>query len=196
MVKPRKEYFKEPIIRVNTTRIRCPAICPVCGSNATKTMRISAVPGRKQWLRPEWDHDWSDTRRFGNSLSQGQTFIVPVCEDHYYGDESKCRLRLLCVVADGILMAMSFLAVASIGSDFWLGQTNASWAYPVLSFFAVAIALSYFAFKPDPFESGFRIIGFDAGMQHIWLQLKNHEYRDAFLNENPTSSELVNWIVR
>lgn len=126
MVKPRKEYFKEPIIRVSTTRIRCPAICPVCGSNATKTMRISAVPGRKQWLRPEWDHDWSDTRRFGNSLSQGQMFIVPVCEDHYYGDESKCRLRLLCVVADGILMAMSFLAVASIGSDFWLGQTNAS----------------------------------------------------------------------
>jgi len=130
------------------------------------------------------------------SLSQAQTFIVPVCEDHYYGDESKCRYRLLCVVADGILMAMSFLALASIGSDFWLGRTNASWAYPVLSFFAVAIVLSYFAFKLDPFESGFRIIGFDAGMQHIWLQLKNHEYRDAFLNENPTSSELVNWIVK
>ena len=197
MVSPRKEFFEVPIVRVNTTRIRFPRICPICGSNATKTMRISTIPGRKQWLRPQWDPMfWSGTQRFGMSLSQAQTFIVPVCEDHYYGDESKCRYRLLCIVADGILMVMSLFALASIGSDFWLGRASAFWVYPVLSFFAVAMALSYFAFKSDPFESCFRIIGFDAGLQHVWLQLKNHEYRDAFLNENPTSSELVSWIIR
>jgi len=129
------------------------------------------------------------------SLSEAQTFIVPVCEDHYYGDESKCRLRLLCVVADGILMAMFFLAFLIMGSNFWLGRVNPFWVYLVLGVFVVAMALSYLAFKSNQFESAFRIVGFDADLQHVWLKLKNHEYRDALLNENPMSSELVNWII-
>ncbi len=193
---PRKESFKEPFVRVNTGKIRFPKMCPICGSNVTKAMRISTVPGRKQWLRPEWDPMyWSGKRRFGMSLSQAQTFIVPVCEDHYYGDRSEWRHRLLCVVVDGILMAMFFLAFLIMGSNFWLGRVNPFWVYLVLGVFVVAMALSYLAFKSNQFESAFRIVGFDADLQHVWLKLKNHEYRDALLNENPMSSELVNWII-
>ena len=196
MVKPRKEYFKEPIIRVSATRIRYPATCPVCSSNATKTIRISAVPGRKQWNRPAWDHDWYDRGRSSNSLSQGQTFIVPVCEDHHYVEESESRYHQTCIIIDGIIISVLLIALMIMGSNFWLGRANPFWVYSVLTVFVVAMVLSYFAFRSNPFELAFRIVGFDAALQHIWLQLKNHEYRDAFLKRNPMSSELVSWIIR
>ncbi len=129
------------------------------------------------------------------SLSQAQTFIVPVCEDHYYVDKSEWRHRLLCVVVDGILMEMFFFALLIMGSNFWLGRASAFWVYAILTVFVVAMVLSYLTFRLNPFESAFRIVGFDAALQNVWLLLKNHEYRDAFLNENPVSSELVNWII-
>jgi len=135
-------------------------------------------------------------RRFGNSLPQAQTFIVPVCEEHYYGNDSRWRYRVVCLIINGILIFALFIALLNMGSNFWLGRASAFWVYAVLTASVVAMVLSFLAFRSNPFELAFRIVGFDAALQHIWLQLKNHEYRDAFLNENPTSSELVSWIIR
>ena len=198
MVSPRKEFFKEPIIRVNTMHIRFPRMCPVCGSIVTKTVRVSTIPGRTRWLRPYWDPMYGPRarRRFGISLPQAQTFLVPICEDHHYGDESEWRYRVVCLIVNGIIISALFIALVTMGGNFWLGRANPFWVYPVLTVFVVAMVLSYLAFRSNPFESAFRIVGFDAALQHIWLQLKNHEYRDAFLNENPMSSELVSWIIR
>ncbi len=195
---PRKEFFKEPIVRVNATNIRFPKMCPVCGSSVTKTIRVSTIPGRKQWLRPYWNPMFSarTRRRTGISLPQAQTFIVPVCEAHHYGDESEWRYRLVCFIIDGILLSTLFIALVNMGSNFWLGRVNPFWVYPVLGVFIIAMVLSYLVFKPNQFESTFRIVGFDADLQHVWLKLKNHEYRDVLLNENPMSSEIVSWIVR
>jgi len=130
------------------------------------------------------------------SLSQAQTFIVPVCDAHHYGAESEWRYRLVCLIIDGILLSMLYIAFVNVGSNFWLGRVNPFWVYPVLAIFVVAMVLSYLVFKPNQFESAFRIVGFDADLQHVWLKLKNHEYRDTLLNENPMSSELINWIIR
>ena len=195
---PRKESFKEPIVRVNATKIRFPKMCPICGSSVTKTIRVTTIPGRKQWLRPHWDPMYSARARrsVGISLPQAQTFIVPVCEAHHYRDESEWRYRLVCLIIDGILLSMLFIAFLNMGSNFWLGRVNPFWVYPVLAVFAVAMVLSYLVFKPNQFETAFRIVGFDADLQHVWLKLKNHEYRDVLLNENPMSSEIVSWIVR
>jgi hypothetical protein len=41
-----------------------------------------------------------------------------------------------------------------------------------------------------------RIVGFDAGLQNIWLDFKNREYRDDFLKENPMTAELVSWVLK
>ena len=198
MASPRKEIFKEPLVRVNIMNARFPKMCPICGSNVTKTIRVSTIPGWKRWLRPQWGpmHGSRARRRFGISLPQALTFIVPVCEEHHYVDESEWRYRLLCVIIDGILIFALFIALLNRGSNFWLGQATAFWVDYVLAAFVVAMVSSYLAFRLNPFESAFRIVGFDAALQHIWLQLKNHEYRDAFLNENPVSSELVSWIIR
>jgi len=198
MVSPRKEFFKAPIVRVNTTSIRFPRMCPICGSSVTKTIRVSTIPGRTRWLRPQWDPMYGARarRRFDSSLPQAQTFIVPVCEEHRYGDESRWRYRVVCLIINGILISALFIALLNMGSNFLLGQANAFWIYAVLTVSVVAMVLLLLAFRSNPFESAFRIVGFDAALQHIWLQLKNHEYRDAFLNENPMNSELVSWIIR
>ncbi|MGY5862084.1 MAG: hypothetical protein RTU09_06885 [Candidatus Thorarchaeota archaeon] len=197
MVSPRKEFFKEPIVRVNTTGIKFPKICPICGSNATNAIRVSTIPSRKRWLRPQWDPMfWSGTRRFGRFPSQNQAFRVPVCEEHHYVGENEWRHRSVCIIVDGILIFVLYIALLTMGSSFWLGRASPFWVYHVLAAFVVAIVLSYLTFRSNPFESAFRIVGFDAALQHIWLQLKNPEYRDAFLNENPMNSELVSWIVK
>ena len=198
MVMSRKEFFKEPIVRVNATSVTFPRMCPICGRSVTKTMRVSTIPGRKRWLRPYWDplHGPSARKRFDVSLPQPQTFIVPVCEEHRYGDESESRYRMVCLIINGLVLAALFIALLNIGSNFWLGRVNPFWVYPVLTAFVAATILSYLAFRPNPFESAFRVVGFDADLQYVWLKLKNHEYRDTLLNENPMSSELVSWIIK
>ena len=198
MVISRKEFFKEPIVRVNTMRIRFPRMCPICGSTVTKTVRVSTNPGRKRWFRPYWDplHGPRAQSKFGNSLPQAQIFMVPVCEVHHYGDASEWRYRMMCLIINGIVISALFMALVIMGSNFWLGRANPFWVYPILTVFVIVLVLSCFAFRSNPFESAFRIVGFDAALQYIWLQLKNHEYRDAFLNENPMSSELVSWIIK
>ena len=103
---------------------------------------------------------------------------------------------MMCLIINGIVISALFMALVIMGSNFWLGRANPFWVYPILTVFVIVLVLSCFAFRSNPFESAFRIVGFDAALQHIWLQLKNHEYRDAFLNENPMSSELVSWIIK
>ena len=58
------------------------------------------------------------------------------------------------------------------------------------------IILGYFSFRPNALESAFEIVGFDFDVQYVWLKLKNPDYREKFVQENPMNVELVNWIIK
>jgi len=197
-VSPQRVVFNEPVVRAAIDKVRFPKKCPVCGARATRVSRVTVVPGKKQYLRPIWDPIYSPTqrRRMGLSLPETRTLLVPVCEDHMYSDEDYCRYRTLCMLADGLSMAMLAFALLTLGGDLWQGQTSDVWVYGVMVLAAVSFIITVTAFRSRPIESAMRIVGFDAGLQNVWLDFKNRGYRDEFLKENPMTAELVSWVLK
>lgn len=93
-------------------------------------------------------------------------------------------------------MAMLAFALLTLGSNLWQGQTSDAWVYGVMVLAAASFIITITAFRSSPIESAMRIVGFDAGLQNIWLDFKNREYRDDFLKENPMTAELVSWVLK
>lgn len=194
----RREVFEKPIVRVTMGKIQFPRACPVCGSRATKSLRVTTTPGRRQYLRPSWDpmYNPSVRKRLGLTLGNPMALLIPVCEDHFYSSEDDCRYKLLCLISDGILMAMLAFALMIIGGDLWQGQASSVWVYAVVTLAVTSFIITVVAFRPRPIEAAVRIVGFDAGLQNIWLDFTNKNYQDEFLKENPIYAELVSWIIR
>jgi hypothetical protein len=82
------------------------------------------------------------------------------------------------------------------GAEYWAGNGIGAWVQGYLFVLLASILIGIVAFKPNPLESSFNIIGFDFDVQYVWVKIKNANYRDLFIEENKMSAELVNWIVK
>ncbi|MHA1960874.1 MAG: hypothetical protein ACW99U_11610 [Candidatus Thorarchaeota archaeon] len=198
MLSPRKEYFDEPLVRANSSKVRFPKVCPVCNEHATSNTRVTIAPTKKQYLRPEWDPSFypSARRRMRLGAMELKTFVVPVCSDHLYADESTCRPRVLCMVADGICLAGLLFALMTLGNLFWLGYQVTFIEFWPFMLFGLFMTMTFIAFRPNAFQTRFRIVGFDTRHDNVLFDFKNKEYREAFLKENPMTADLVNWVIR
>ena len=194
---PQKEYFENPVVRVDSQQIRYPRICPVCTERATKVARISIRPG-KQYLRPMWNPTFypSARRRMGPFTTEMKTLMIPVCEDHLYHDESDCRLKMICLIGDGLLAAFFMFAFFSLGNSLWMGLPIAQWIIITFVLFLISLMATSLTFRPNAFQSHVKLVGFDKGLQYVWFEFKNALYREEFLKENPMSAELITWVVR
>jgi hypothetical protein len=119
-----------------------------------------------------------------------------VCEDHYYTDESEDRYKTLCLVVDGLAMALMLFALLSLGDSISRSRMISPWVFLFTGIFAVSMIFSAIAFRPNPLARAVRIIGFDAGMQNALLAFKEPSYRNEFVKENPMTSELVTWVMK
>ena len=190
--------FKDPIVRVKVSGMRFPKTCPVCGASATAKTRISTIPNKKTWLRPEWDPAFTPSarRRLGITAPPTSTFLVPVCDDHIISDESDCRYRTLCMISNGLIIAIGLFSLMAVGSDLWLGRGFGLGGFIAIFLLSIAISSSIVAFRSRPLEAAFKIIGFDYGAQYVYIDFKDTNYRQMFLEENEMNAELVSWIVR
>ncbi|MFW9815687.1 MAG: hypothetical protein ACFFEW_07140 [Candidatus Thorarchaeota archaeon] len=195
LLEKRRTYFAEPIVRAKVTRVRFPKTCPVCGAPATKYAGISSS-SRKVWLRPHWDPRFGVRRNRSVEDVSAKSFIVDVCEDHVMTDNAELKLRGLSTLIASIISGVSLIALIYAGSDYWLGRPVSPWVYSYLFILSLSLFLVYLAFKPSALESSIKIIGFDFERQYVWLRLKNHEYLDQLLAQNPMDTELVNWVVK
>ncbi|TFF96809.1 hypothetical protein EU546_00555 [Candidatus Thorarchaeota archaeon] len=198
-VSAKRVEFEKPIVRVNLDKIRFPKRCPVCGVRADSVTRITVIPGEKQYFRPLGDiHFLPSGRPFFErpDPERKKTLMVPVCQEHKYVAEEECRFRVLCIISDGILMAMTLFAIFNITNDITLSRLSGLWTYGVIGLFGLALGLTYVTFRPRAVEQAVRIVGFDNGFQYVWLELENEAYREAFLEENKMHAELVSWVVK
>lgn len=191
---PRKEYFDEPLVKVDFRRARFPRICPVCGSPATTIVRMNIAKAEKIPLRPSLDY--LSPRRQEIRQSEFKILAVQVCENHSDPYSGTDRYQSLCLVIDGLLLAFLLFSLLFIGDRLWRAQPIPSWTLLIIGFFGVAMLFSYVAFRPNALERAVKIVGFDPGMQHVLISFKLPEYRDSFMNENQMIAELVTWIVR
>jgi hypothetical protein len=93
-------------------------------------------------------------------------------------------------------MAFFFFGLLFIGDAFYRGRPLPFWSVVFSIFFALSLSLTWFAFRPNAIQRAVRIVGFDPGMQNILLVFQNELYREAVIQDNPMTTELVSWIVR
>ncbi|MHA1247502.1 MAG: hypothetical protein ACTSPE_09270 [Candidatus Thorarchaeota archaeon] len=180
------------VIKVETAHLRLPRLCPVCGSPATRYVRVAvgkgwevdsfAVPFVREYMHPLQLQE----QRGGGSV----VLRVPVCGLHEFSNRDMCRLRLLCVIGGSIVGIMAWIGVGLILNAQSAGDNAPMWAYLSVAGFAAVLGLSFYVFRPSLFERSFRIVAFDPSLEELYIELPNGAYRDAFLSENP-HAELV-----
>ena len=195
---PRKEYFDEPLVKVDFLKARFPRTCPVCGSPATDVVRMKIAKTGKQSLRRTWDYPYTPFIRRGKETPQPEmkVLLVHVCEEHAHPDDGTDRYQSLCLIVDGLLMACSIFSLLFIGDRISRASPIALWPFLFIGLLGLALILTRIAFSPNELEKAVSIIGLGPGMQDILVAFKRPEYRAQFMNENPMTAELVSWIVR
>jgi hypothetical protein len=195
---PRKEVFKEPLVRVPVDRVRFPSICPICGDKASKSARIVATPGKSRFLRPEWDPAFHPAirRRHGLKPPETKSLLLFVCDEHYKSDEGDTNYKVVCLAGNGLLAAAFLFALFAIGGDLWIGRSLNPISLTILVLFPLSLLVTIVAFRSGQLAGAVKIVGFDSGFQNVWFLFKREDYRDAFMEENAMSAELVSWIIR
>ncbi|MGD9395334.1 MAG: hypothetical protein PVJ05_02805 [Candidatus Thorarchaeota archaeon] len=198
MVSPRKEYFDEPLVKVDFLKARFPRTCPVCGAPATDVVRMKIAKTGKQSLRRTWDYPYTlfTRRREESPQPEMKVLLVHVCEEHAHPDDGTDRYQSLCLIVDGLLMACSIFSLLFIGDRISRARPIALWPFLFLGLLGIALMLTKIAFSPNELEKAVSIIGLGPGMQDILVAFKRSEYRAQFMNENPMTAELVSWIMR
>jgi hypothetical protein len=195
---PERVVFKEPIVRAETQRLRFPDICPVCGDPAEDLMPITIIPNQYKSLRPSLDYGPSYyVRKLDSSPTPvKKIFQIPVCAIHHYTDEGAGQYKSYCIVFDGLALVYLILSLLTFGNQFWSGNSPSPWVVFAAAIFTTFLIITYALFRPGPVEDAVKIIGFDGGFSHVWIQFKRAQYRDEFMKENAMTAELVNWIQR
>jgi len=195
---PRKEYFDEPLVKVDFLKARFPKTCPVCGAPATKVVRLKVAKTGKQYLRRSWQYVYSPYTRFRGDSKPSEMKVLPiqVCENHANPDDGTDRYQSLCLIVDGLLMAFAIFSVFLIGDRISRARPIDFWPVLLIGLFGVSLLLTSIAFRPNVIEKAVSIIGFDPGMQNVLLAFKRSDYRAQFMDENQMIAELVRWIIR
>ncbi|MDF1538307.1 MAG: hypothetical protein P1Q69_05345 [Candidatus Thorarchaeota archaeon] len=194
----KRQYFEEPIVRVPIDKVYFPHICPICGKEAKKPARIIATPGKNRYLRPEWDPAFhpSVRKRQGIKPPEMKSLLLYVCDEHYKSDEGDTNYRLLCLIGNGLLGMTFLFALFTIGGSIWGGYDVGIIPYLTVLVFFISLAITTVSFRGGPLANAVKIVGFDGGIQNIWLQLKRRDYREILVEENAMHAELVSWIVK
>ncbi len=194
----KKEFFDEPLVRVDTLKARFPKICPVCGSPATKIVRMKMAKKSPQYLRRQWNPAYTPymVGRNAPHNPEMKVFPVQVCEDHANPDAGSDRPQTLCLVVDGFLLGFLIFGLLFMGNQISRGQPISIWPILTIGLFAIAMLLSLVAFMPNALAKAVQIVGFDAGMQNVLIAFKNPVYRVEFMKLNQMTAELVSWIMK
>ncbi|MFW9847663.1 MAG: hypothetical protein ACFFF4_00895 [Candidatus Thorarchaeota archaeon] len=190
--------FKEPIVRVRVDKIRFPHICPICGEKGTKPARIIAIPGKKRYLHYEWNPAIYPLhgKRQVMDPSEIKSLSLYVCDEHYKSDEGATNYRLLCLIGNGFLGVAFVLSLFIIGGGFWGGHDVGIIPYLTMLAFFLSLCITDLSFRAGSLANAVKIVGFDGGLQNVWLQIKRSDYREILVEENAMHAELVSWIVK
>lgn len=195
---PQKQYFEEPVVRVELSKIQFPKLCPVCGVTASIPSRITLTSGKSESMSRSMNLRHSRHLRRIPQIPQPKMRVLRifVCEGHYDTDEGEDRYKSFCFIIDGFAMAFFFFGLLFLGDAFSRGRPLPFWSVAFSVLFAVSLFFTWIAFRPKALQRAVQIVGFDSSMQNVLLAFKNKSYQEAVIQENPMASELISWIVK
>lgn len=193
-----RKFFDEPLVRVKLGGMRFPKYCPVCGAPSTTFTWITASTRRNQLIHSRRRPVISATRheRIGLTQEEKKSFHIHVCDDHCVSDDGEWRFRTLAMSIVSIIASFSIFIFIIYGRSIWRGSGSSIWTQLYLLVLFASILIAFVAFRSNALESAFQIVGFDFDIQYVWLKLKNPDYRNMFIQENPMNAELANWILK
>jgi hypothetical protein len=191
---PRKEYFDEPLVKVDFLKARFPKTCPVCGAPATKVARLKIAKAGKRLM--QYPYGPYVPIKLGSQQPEMKALPIQVCDEHTDPDAGTDRYQSLCLIVGGLLTAFVVFSLLIIGDRISRSRPIPFWAFLYIGLFGIALLLSKVAFSPNVLEKAVNIIGFDPGMQNVLLAFKRSDYREQFLDENQMNAELITWIMR
>jgi len=195
---PQKQYFEEPVVRVELSKVRFPKLCPVCGVTASIPSRITLTSGKSETMSRSMNLRYSRHLRRIPQIPQPKMRVLRifVCEDHYDTDEGEDRYKSFCFIIDGFAMVFFFFGLLFLGDAFSRGKPIPFWSVAFSVLFAFSLFSTWIAFRQKDLQRAVQIVGFDSSMQNVLLSFKNKSYQEAVIQENPMATELVSWIVK
>ena len=195
---PQKQYFEEPVVRAELSKVRFPELCPVCGVPASIPSRITFTSGKSESMSRSMNLRHSRHLRRIPQIPQPKMRALRffVCEDHYDTDEGEDRYKSCCLIIDGFAMAFFFFGLLFLGDAFSRGRPLPFWSVAFSVLFAISLFATRIAFRPKALQRAVKIVGFDSSMQNILLAFENKSYQEAVIRENPMASELISWITK
>ena len=179
------------LIRIDSSAIEFPSICPICGDRATHHRLVSK--SNRGRLKSQRSTYYRPTRYTRKSVVQGETrrLRIPVCDDHYRTIEEMGRVNLL----TGIVAGISVILFAFIGAVIAFHYYD-SIAFPIggyFAFFLVTIIMiqSFRSLGPDELQKVISIVDFHHHGHIIILKIKDTWYGEEILRGNPSSAQSV-----
>ncbi len=192
-----KRVYREPLVRAQVERLRFPAVCPVCGESATTTALVRLTPGQKSWLRPIDDPGFLPGMRVRLGIQPPETIVfrIPVCEAHQYSDQTYTKLNTVLVCVNGLSLALLIISTIFAVEHHHLYGVLPTWYIEIALLALLSLGGSLFILGRRPLPRALRFIGMDPSHRNVLIAIRDPQYRDRLIAENPGIAELVNWIL-
>ena len=121
---------------------------------------------------------------------------IPVCDEHVHSIDEMSRVRAILTFTGGISFALSLAIGIVIGFLLYDNLLIPIPLYTVLLFSFSVMACSMYGLGPSRLDRMVEIIDFDNHDQTIVLQIRNRWYADEMLRMNPSSAQVVRYILK
>ena len=178
---------RDVLIRVDSTRVEFPRICPVCGLEATRHRHIyrtkkkigkDSISARRRydrWLPPLP----SPSTRF--------SFDVPVCEKHYKSLSDLQQERSITAIITGLAAPISIILGVFIAFNWYDKIVVPSGYYATFAFTFIALIWGLRGLGATDLDRAISIVDFVQGNPIVVIRVKARWYADEVLAMNHSS---------
>jgi hypothetical protein len=186
---------EELLVRLDSTSIEFPELCPICGDPATRRgiLLTSLRVGSNSSYSPRF---WGMRKRKEPPTHIRRGLDIPICEKHYLSDLAKKKARVPAVFFGGVfLLILLFLAV-NIAFRVMDGVFVEYYWYAIFLGALVISAFNLNQLGSTVLDDAVSIRKVEIGSQWIVLKLRHLWYVERLLQLNPNSAKRVSIVKR
>ncbi|MFX1369489.1 MAG: hypothetical protein ACFFAY_12895 [Promethearchaeota archaeon] len=186
---------EELLVRLDSTSIEFPEVCPICGAPATRRgiLLASLRIGSNSSYSPRF---WGmrRSRRPPTHIRRG--LDIPICEKHYLSDLAKKKARVPAVFFGGVFLVLLFFLAVNITFRLMDGVfVDYYWYVALFGTFAIT-AVSLNQMGSTVLDDAVSIRKVEIGSQWIVLRIRHMWYFEKLLQLNPQTAKRVSIVRR
>lgn len=178
---------RDVLIRVDSTHVEFPRICPVCGFEATKRRHIYRT--KKDLVKDSIRTKIRYSRWFPPLPSPSTRFSldVPVCEKHYKSPSDLQKDRSITGIVTGLAVPISIILGVFIAFNWYDRIIVPLEYYTILVFTFIALIWGLRRLGATDLDRAISIVDFVQGNPIVVIRVKARWYADEILAINPSS---------